>query len=100
MDQQTCRVEVTGEVGTIHLPRFLTVMEAVAFKQAFQDCCQQNPEMKKAVVNFTATNFIDSSGIGALVNVWKVSQSHNIAFSLCNVTPQIMMALSLAGLDA
>lgn len=100
LEQQTCRVEIAGEVGTIHLPSFLTVMEAVAFKQAFQDCCQHNSEMKKAVVNFAATQFIDSSGIGALVNAWKVSQAHNIEFCICNVASQVRMALSLAGLDA
>ncbi|NEQ98681.1 MAG: STAS domain-containing protein [Cyanothece sp. SIO2G6] len=99
LEQQTCRVEIAGEVGTIYLPSFLTVMEAVAFKQAFQDCCQHNSEMKKAVVDFAATQFIDSSGIGALVNAWKVSQAHNIEFSICNVASQVMMALSLAGLD-
>ncbi|MGK7888904.1 MAG: sugar transferase [Leptolyngbyaceae cyanobacterium] len=99
LEQQTCRVEMAGEVGTIHLPSFLTVMEAVAFKQAFQDCCHHNPDMKRAVVDFTATRFIDSSGIGALVNVWKVSQSHSLEFSLRNVASQVMMALSLAGLD-
>ena len=99
LEQQTCRIEIADEVGTIHLPEFLTVMEAVAFKQAFQDCCQQNSQMKRAIIDFTATRFIDSSGIGALVNVWKVSKTHEIDFRLCNVASQVMMALSLAGLD-
>ncbi|NET54174.1 MAG: STAS domain-containing protein [Merismopedia sp. SIO2A8] len=100
VEQQVCRVEIAGEVGYLYLPEFLTIIEAVAFKKAFQDCCQHNPNLKKAVVDFTGTRFIDSSGIGALVNVWKVSKSHNLEFCLANVASQIMMALSLAGLDS
>ena len=100
VEQQTCRVEISGEVGCVHLPEFLTVMEGVAFKQAFQDCCQSNPELKQAVIDFSDTRFIDSSGIGALVNVWKVAKTHNLEFRLANVASQVMMALSLAGLDS
>ncbi|MEM9215888.1 MAG: sugar transferase [Cyanobacteria bacterium P01_F01_bin.150] len=100
VEHQICRVEVTDGIGYVHLPEFLTVMEAVAFKQAFQACCQQYPNLKKTVIDFAGTRFIDSSGIGALVNVWKVAKSHQLEFCLANVTSQVMMALSLAGLDS
>ena len=100
VEQQICRVEIADGVGYVHLPEFLTVMEAVAFKQAFQSCCQQHPNLKKTVVDFAGTRFIDSSGIGALVNVWKVAKSYQLEFCLSNVASQVMMALSLAGLDS
>ena len=99
VEQQICHVEIADGVGYVRLPEFLTVMEAVAFKQAFQSCCQKHPNLKKTVIDFAGTRFIDSSGIGALVNVWKVAKSHQLEFSLSNVASQVMMALSLAGLD-
>lgn len=94
-----CTVEVHEHIGRITLPTSLTVLEAVAFKQAFQDLCQSNPHLKQAELDFANTQFIDSSGIGAMVNVWKVAKQHNLAFSLHNVTNQVMMSLSLSGLD-
>lgn len=100
VEQQICRVEIADGIGYVHLPEFLTVMEAVAFKQAFQNCCQQHPNLEKTVVDFAGTRFIDSCGIGALVNVWKVAKSYHLEFCLSNVASQVMMALSLAGLDS
>lgn len=94
-----CNVTIHEHVGRITLPRSLTVLEAVAFKQAFQDLCQSNPHLQEAELDFANTQFIDSSGIGAMVNVWKVAKQHNLAFSLHNVPSQVMMSLSLSGLD-
>jgi anti-anti-sigma factor len=94
-----CTVEVQEHVGRITLPRSLTVLEAVAFKQSFQELCQDYPDIKEAELDFANTQFIDSSGIGAMVNVWKVAKQHNLSFSLHNVPSQVMMSLSLSGLD-
>ncbi len=42
---------------------------------------------------------MDSSGLGALVSNFKYAQAQGIAFSLRNVTPQVMAVLKLTGLD-
>jgi anti-anti-sigma factor len=94
-----CQVAVDEHVGHIKLPKTLTVLEAVAFKQSFQDLCQTNPNLTAAKLDFANTQFIDSSGIGAMMGVWKIAKQHNVAFSLHNVPQQVMMSLSLAGLD-
>ncbi len=96
---KSCQVAIHDRIGRIKLPRSLTVLEAVAFKQSFQDLCQSNPDLTQAELDFEHTQFIDSSGIGAMVNVWKVAKHHSLAFSLHNVPSQVMLALNLSGLD-
>lgn len=98
-ETQGCRVAVTEQTSRIQLPKSLTVIEAIAFKQAFQTLCQDHPDLTRVDLDCSETQFIDSSGIGALVNVWKVAKRHNLKFSLHNISPQVMMALTLAGLD-
>lgn len=99
IESKSCQIEVNEKIGQIKLPRQLTVLEGVDFKQSFQELCQSNPHLVQAELDFADTQFIDSSGIGAMVNVWKVAKQHNLAFSLHNVSRPVMMSLSLAGLD-
>ncbi|MEL6491541.1 MAG: sugar transferase [Cyanobacteria bacterium J06634_6] len=86
-------------MGTIRLSKSFTVVEAVAFKQACQEAFAQNPGLKEVVLDFAATQFIDSSGIGALVICHKLCRSNSALLRLINVPPQVMMALSLTELD-
>lgn len=99
MKAEGCQVVITEQSGSIQLPKNLTVNEAVAFKQMFQELCQEHPELKRADLDLKNTQFIDSSGIGAIVNTWKVAKQKNVEFALLNVAPQAMMTLTLAGLD-
>lgn len=99
MELKSCQIAITEQLGRIKLPRTLTVLEAVSLKQTFQTLCQDNPDLTHAELDFADTQFIDSSGIGALVNTWKVAKQNGIEFSLHNVPNQVMMTLSLAGLD-
>ncbi len=86
-------------MGTIHLTHAFTVVEAVAFKRSCQEAFEQEPSLKEIVLDFTETQFIDSSGIGALVICHKLCQSKSAQLHLINVRPQVMMALSLTELD-
>ncbi len=85
--------------GIIHLTKAFTVVEAVAFKHSCQKAFEQQSDLKEIVLNFTDTQFIDSSGIGALVICHKLCQSKSAQLRLVNVPPQVMMALSLTELD-
>ncbi|MEM9149337.1 MAG: sugar transferase [Cyanobacteria bacterium P01_F01_bin.3] len=86
-------------MGTIHLSKAFTVLEAVAFKRSCQDAFRQNPGLKEVVLDFADTQFIDSSGIGALVICHKLCESKSGQLRLVNVPSQVMMALSLTELD-
>lgn len=86
-------------MGTIHLTKAFTVVEAIVFKRSCQDAFEQNPALKEIVLDFADTEFIDSSGIGALVICHRLCKSKSAQLRLVNVPPQVMMALSLTELD-
>ena len=90
---------IVESMGTIYLTKAFTVVEAVAFKLSCQEAFEQKPDLKEIVLDFTNTQFIDSSGIGALVICHKLCQSKLAQLHLVNVPPQVMMALSLTELD-
>lgn len=98
-NESTCRVTIQDAVCHISLPPNFTVVQAVPFKHRFQELCHQAPDLKEVVLDFRATNFMDSSGIGALVASRKLSQKQGIQLILRNVSQQVMTALSLADLD-
>jgi exopolysaccharide biosynthesis polyprenyl glycosylphosphotransferase len=84
---------------TVQVSERLSMLEAIAFKQTCQKLIQTNPLVKKMIVDFGQTTFMDSSGLGALVSNYKIAQEKEIEFILRNVTPQVMAVLNLTGLD-
>lgn len=93
------RVSFSDQDAVVQLPPRLSVLEAVAFKQTCQQLCQDRPTPSHIVLDFSQTIFIDSSGIGALVNNAKTTQQQGVALILRSVQPQVMAVLSLTGLD-
>ncbi|HLO84097.1 MAG TPA: sugar transferase [Nostocaceae cyanobacterium] len=77
----------------------LSVLEAVVFKQTCQGLTEANTPPQQIIIDFGQTTFMDSSGIGALVSNFKTAQEKGIAFTLRNLTPQVMAVLNLTGLD-
>ena len=92
-------VTVLDEIPQIPVPPRLTVLEAVAFKQSFQELLQGNSVPSKVILDFSQTTFMDSSGLGALVTNFKSAQQQGTELILCDVRPQVMAVLSLTGLD-
>ncbi len=76
----------------------LSVLEALAFKQACEELIAANSIPKKIIIDFEQTTFMDSSGLGALVSNYKNAQEKEIELVLQNVTPQVMAVLNLTGL--
>ena len=67
------KAAILESMGTIHLTKAFTVNEAVAFKRSCQEAFEQNPDLKEVILDFADTEFIDSSGIGALVICHRLS---------------------------
>ena len=83
----------------IQLPSRLSVLEALAFKQTFHQLLEQNPAIAQITLDFHQTQFIDSSGIGALVHNLKATQNSGVNLILKNVHPPVFSVLSMTGLD-
>jgi len=103
MSSQTIPVEflVTylEDVAILQLPARLTVVEAISFKQTYQNLIQADSPPRQIVIDFQNTIFMDSSGLGSLVSNFKNSQEKGILMTLRYVTPQVMAVLDLTGLD-
>lgn len=54
---------------------------------------------KRVVVDLSAVNYIDSSGVASLVEAFQVSRKKGAIFSLASVSSAAMRVLSLARLD-
>ncbi|HHP7232741.1 MAG TPA: anti-sigma factor antagonist [Xenococcaceae cyanobacterium] len=82
----------------IQLPERLTVLEAVVFKAKIDTLLEQPNSVEKIVLDCLQTKFIDSSGIGALINSYKAAKKQNIELVLQSVQPPVMRVLSMTGL--
>ena len=84
--------------SVIQLPKRLTVLEAIAFKEAFERVLHSDISRKQIILDCSNTNFIDSSGIGALISNFKSAQKQHTRLVLDSVQPPVMAVLSMTGL--
>ena len=56
----------------------------------------------KVVIDMTSCGFIDSTGLGVIVEAWKALQARNgeaAAFAICCPEPEVRRLLQITGLD-
>jgi len=99
MSEADFKVILLHETPVMQLPARLSVLEAVAFKETFQQILQNHPLPPKIILDFRQTAFIDSCGIGALVNNYKNASSKEVELVLTNVSTPVMMILRMTNLD-
>ncbi len=83
----------------VELPTRITVLEAVTFKSTIDKLLIDPIGIERIVLNCLKTQFIDSSGIGALINSYKAADKQNIKLVLQSVQPPVMGVLSMTGLS-
>lgn len=73
-------------------------IEAVSqFENTFKE--QMNASISTIIIDLTDLNYIDSSGIGALVKSMNVSKNANIELIFTNPSTSVLNILKLAYLD-
>ncbi len=82
----------------VELPERITVLEAVAFKNTIDEILVSQASVQKIILNCLPTHFIDSSGIGALINCYKAAKKQDIELVLQSVQAPVMEVLSMTGL--
>jgi len=91
---------VANHTVKVPLPILFSANEAVTVKQSVQDVLQANgANIQVLILDFAQTAFMDSSGIGALVNCRKSAQQQGAQLRLINVPSQVRLVLALTDLD-
>ncbi len=82
----------------LFLPERLTVLEAVPFKKQVEELLQHNQLPYQIVLDFSQTQFMDSSGLGALISIYKTASKQEVELILESVQPPVMAVFSMTGL--
>jgi anti-anti-sigma factor len=77
-------------------PEHLTILEAAKFRKDLEEIC--HVQYRKIVIDMSATQFIDSSGVGALVSVLRFAQESGNELVLWSLQPQVMTVLEMTKL--
>ncbi|GBF79432.1 anti-sigma factor antagonist [Aphanothece sacrum] len=83
----------------MQMPPRLTVLEAVQFKGICYEFLSGDDLPPQLILDFSHTQFMDSSGVGALVHNFKAAQNKEVQLILYNTHPPVMAVLSMTGLD-
>lgn len=92
-------IVIVDNYPVMKMPKRLTVLEAVHFKQVCHQYLASGSLPKQLILDFSETEFMDSSGVGALVHNFKAAKSQNVSLILYQTPPPVMAVLSMTGLD-
>ena len=82
----------------IKLPQRLTLKESISLKESCSESIAQSKAGQKIILDFKDTQFIDSSGIGALVKIHIVARAYQQELILQQVQSPVIAVLEMADL--
>jgi anti-anti-sigma factor len=89
MDSGTCIISIEGNIA----------LDGVNEAKAYLKPHLESPDVRAIVINFEKVNFIDSSGIGLIVSIFKTMQQKEGRFALSNLSPKNMEIFSITRLN-
>ena len=102
-------VQITSfqETVLISTPKHIFNPEARKLKEDFQELCREEENFRKIIIDMSNTEFIDSSGIGALISCLKILRQADIQSGkpeptelvLWSVNPQVLSILKMTKLE-
>ena len=102
-------VQITSfqETVLISTPKHIFNPEARKLKEDFQELCREEENFRKIIIDMSNTEFIDSSGIGALISCLKVLRQNDLRSGkpeptelvLWSVNPQVLSILKMTKLE-
>ena len=97
MEEQTFRYEAKGQVLVIHMPKELDHHNCRNLRYETDLLLAEN-YITKIVFDFSKTQFMDSSGIGILLNRYKQMGSGGGKTAFYGAGAQVMRVLKIAGI--
>ena len=92
----TFHVEQIEDFSVVHLTGEVDLSRSPEARKAILSCLQNQHHL---LVDMSAVDYIDSSGVATLVEGYQVSRSQGLAFALIGVSDTAMNVLKLARLD-
>lgn len=90
-------IKSTGEKTVVRVKEDrLDAAKAVQFKESLRDVAEKNPV--PVVLDMSEVNFLDSSGLGAVVNVMKILGQER-PLELASLTPTVAKVFALTRMD-
>ncbi|MCI8764435.1 MAG: anti-sigma factor antagonist [Lachnospiraceae bacterium] len=96
--QQTFSYEARGQVLIIHLPKELDHHNCRNLKYETDLLLSEN-YINRIVFDFSGTEFMDSSGIGVLLNRYKQMAANGGRVALCGVNARVQRILTIGGIS-
>ena len=96
MKEKGFMYEARGQVLVIHLPKELDHHNCRDLKVETDLLLAEN-YVTKIVFDFSETRFMDSSGIGVLLNRYKQMERSSGKVAICGAGTQILRVLSIGG---
>lgn len=82
---------------TYNIPNEFTILEVEGFKEDVYAWIAEQPI--HLIIDFSACTFIDSTGLGAIVSVFKRLNQHNGTLLLRNMQPYVRELFKMTRLD-
>ena len=97
MSQERYPVLWIGQVAVVTLPMEIDVTNADAIREELLAALNRSAAL--LVADMSTTNFCDSSGVSALVHVFRHAATSATALRLVVTTPTVLRVLSITGVD-
>ena len=97
MSQERYPVLWIGQVAVVTLPMEIDVTNADAIREELLAVLNRSAAL--LVADMSKTNFCDSSGVSALVHVFRRAATSGSAMRLVVSTPAVQRVLSITGVD-
>ncbi|MGK5681060.1 STAS domain-containing protein [Actinoplanes sp. URMC 104] len=95
-DEFVTNLDETGGVATVALRGEVDVLTVDRVRSVMADALAGRP--REILVDLTDLDFIDSTGLGALIFGFQRARDAGIRFRLANPTPTVRQILVLSGL--
>lgn len=89
LEKDICVVSIEGNIA----------LDGVNEAKSYLKPHMENSEVKSILINFDKVNFIDSSGIGLIVSIFKTMQQRNGKFGLSNLSKKNEEIFSITRLN-
>lgn len=96
--EQNLSIIDADENCVVQVPARLTLLESIAFGSFCCELIDSTQRNSNLILDLSNTNFIDSSGVGALVRVYKAASKHSHKLILQHPKPSVIQVLEVSGL--